>query len=82
MRTRTTQEDREALRKYFVELIIADEGRLPPRYEREKFMAQVLLDCQDAIDRVESLESRLRSIQDSASATERAISSLIIEACR
>lgn len=60
MRTRTTEEDRDALRKYFVELISVDATTLPPRYEREKFMVQVLLDCQDALDRLDAIENRLR----------------------
>lgn len=82
MKTRTTQEDRDELRKYFVDLIIADETRLPPRYAREKFMLQVLLDCQEAIDRVESMEQRLKDVHDNANAVQQAISSLLTEARR
>jgi hypothetical protein len=79
VKTRTTQEDRDELRKYFVDLIDADEARLPPRYAREKFMMQVLLDCQEAIDRVESIENRLINAYDSTNSAHQTISSLLTE---
>lgn len=82
MKTRTTQEDRDELRKYFVDLITRDERALPPRHEREKFLLQVLLDCQDAIDRVESLEHRLKDLVGGADALHSSLSSLLKEAQR
>jgi hypothetical protein len=82
MKTRTTQEDRDDLRKYFVDLIIASEGALPPRYAREKFMLQVLLDCQEAIDRVESMENRLTCAYDGITSAQGYVSSLLRAASR
>jgi len=79
VRTRTTQEDRDELRKYFVDLIAKDAAELPPRHEREKFMVQVLLDCQDALDRLETIQGRLRYALDGIDSAQGLVSGLLLD---
>jgi len=63
---RTTPEQRDALRRFIVDRIIAHPESLTtlPDVERWREVAQVLLDCDEAIFQVESIENRLANAFD------------------
>jgi hypothetical protein len=84
VKLRTTQEQRDALRQFIVDRVIAHDGPLAnlPDGDRWQEVAQVLIDCNEAIYRVESMENRLSNALDGITSAQGYVSSLLTDVRR
>ena len=82
MNTRTTQKQRDALRCFIVERLIVPVTTQVPDGDRWVEVLDVLRDCNDAIDRVESIENRLTNAYDGITSAQGYVASLLSDVGR
>lgn len=80
MKTRTTEEQRKLLHEFLTNRIVDDDD--PYRRISYSVACQALLDLDDVLFRLETVESRLRAAHDGVSGAERSISALLLETAR